>query len=176
MKIRYPILLLIVLFVSCNILETEDQRPGIALYKAKGDYFDLVTIGMKGNRIYKIPGFWNGRYNAIRGLEIKNNDTIYTGRYKLPDGYILSYSEGLQSVFINMTFKEYLYREMANAREGTGIIISMDTLQKYILDKDPYLEFYRNNTNVKRLNLSDSLEIREIILNGEIHKYFDKLK
>lgn len=176
MKSQYVIILLTAFFVGCNILGTEDQKPGIALYKTKGDYFDLVTIGMKGNKIYSIPGFWNGRYNAIRGLEIKNNDTIFTGRYKLPDGYVLSYSEGLQSVFINMTHKEYLYREMANAQERTGIIVSMDTLRKYILDKDPYLEFYRNNTDVKRFELSDSLEIREIILSGEINKYFDRLK
>ena len=153
MKSQHVIILLTAFFVGCNILGTEDQAPGIALYKTKGDYFDLVNIGMKGNEIYSIPGFWNGRYNAIRGLEIKNNDTIFTGRYKLPDGYVLSYSEGLQSVFINMTHKEYLYREMANAQEGTGIIVSMDTLRKYILDKDPYLEFYRNNTDVKRFEL-----------------------
>ena len=51
-----------------------------------------------------------------------------------------------------------------------------DTIRKYIIDKDPYTEFYRNKTDVKRFTLEDSLEIREIILNGEIDKYFEKLK
>lgn len=162
---------------GCDLFNIEDLRPRLALYKTKGDYFDLVTIGMKGDEIYSINGFWNDRYDAITsGMEIKNNDTVYTGRYKLPEGYTIGSAEGLQSVFLNMTFKEYLNREIINARKGLGVIIPEDTLRKYILDKDPYLEFYRNNTDVKRLKLSDSLEIKEIILNGEINKYFNKLK
>ncbi|MFW5873003.1 MAG: hypothetical protein ACOCVN_03355 [bacterium] len=177
MKTRYLILFLIVLFVSCNIFETEDQYPGVTLYKTKGDYFDLVTIGMKGDRIYSIPRYWNPRYNSIsKRMEVKDNDTIYTRRCRLINEYILDGEGGLQSVFLDMTFKEYLKREIANAQKELGVIIPEDTLRKYILDKDPYLEYYQNNIEVKRLKLSDSLEIREIILNGEINKYFDKLK
>lgn len=171
------IILIFTLSLSCDILETGGVPPGIALYKTRGDYFDLVTIGMKGDKIYSIPGLWNGRYNAITsGMEIRNNDTVYTGRYMLPEGYTLGHSEGLQSAFLNMTFKEYLNREIVNAQKELGLIIPEDTLRKYILDKDPYLEFYRNKTDIKRLTLSDSLEIREIILNGEINKCFEKIK
>lgn len=177
MKSQYSILLFIILFVSCSILETEDQKPGIALYKTKGDYFDLVTIGMKGDKIYMMPRYWNHGLNSIsKGMEIIDMDTIYTRRYKLPQGYVLDAEGGLKVVFLNMTFKEYLNREIINAEKELGVIIPEDTLRKYILDRDPYLEFYRNNTDVKRFELSDSLEIREIILDGEINKYFDRLK
>lgn len=48
-----------------------------------------------------------------------------------------------------------------------------DTLRKYILDKDPYLEFYECTTT---LNLGDSVKINQIILRGEIEKYFKRLK
>ena len=176
MKSQYVIILLTAFFVGCNILGTEDQAPGIALYKTKGDYFDLVNIGMKGNKIYMLPTYWNPRYNRILNMEIKNNDTIYTGRCRLPNGYVLDAGGGLKVAFLKMTFKEYLQRQITNAESELGVIIPEDTLRKYILDKDPYLEYYQNKTEVKRLKLSDSLEIREIILNGEIHKYFDKLK
>ncbi len=48
-----------------------------------------------------------------------------------------------------------------------------DILRKYILDKDPYLEVYRCITT---LELKDSIQINEIIQNGEIEKYFKRLK
>jgi hypothetical protein len=75
-----------------------------------------------------------------------------------------------------MTHKEHLKREVINSEMELGVSVSGDTLRKYIIDKDPYTEFYRNKTDVKRLYLSDSLEINEIILNGEIDKYFEKIK
>ncbi len=59
------------------------------------------------------------------------------------------------------------------AMNNPGYALPADTLRKYILDKDPYLEYYRCITT---FTLEDSLEIKEIILNGEIEKYFERLK
>ena len=73
-----------------------------------------------------------------------------------------------EDVFLDLTFKAHLKRELINSDLGLGIAVPHNTLQEYILDQDPYIEFYQNRTNVKRLYIEDSLVINEIIINGEI--------
>ncbi len=158
---------------SCNKTKYEDLTPGISIYKTKGDYFNLVDIGMKGDKIYRTCSFWNPRYNSLTKMIIRDNDTIYRFRCKLVNGYTLDCEADVSTdVFINMTHKEHLMRQIANE---VGYVLH-DTLRKYILDKDPYTEFYINRTDVKRLYIEDSLEINEIIKKGEIDKYFEKRK
>lgn len=181
MKSKILKLLLIILLAwfnySCDIFSTEDLPPGISIYKTWGDYFNLVDIGMKGDKIYRSNKFFNSSNNSYHFIEFKNNDTLYTRRYKLPNDFILdSEADERYDVFINMTHKEHLKREIENSEKGLGIPVQEDTLRKFILDRDPYTEFYRNKTKVKRLSISDSLEIKEIILNGELDKYFEKFK
>ena len=121
--------------------------------------------------------FWNRVNNSYHFLEFRSNDTVYTQRYRLQNGYILDSEAGLDhDVFVDLTHKEHLRREIINSDLGLGIAIPHDTLRKYILEQDPYIEFYINRTDVKRLYIRDSLEINEIIKNGEIDKYFKKLK
>lgn len=171
------IFLIIILDLSCDKIKNEDEYPGVSIYKTKSDYFNLVDIGMKDDRIYHTQHFWNPRYNSFNKMEILNNDTIYKYRYRLTEGYVLDGEAGVNDdVFLNLTFKEYLNREIKNSVLGIGAYIPDDTLRKYILDKDPYTEFYQNRVDVKRLYIHDSLEINEIIKNGEIDKYFEKIK
>jgi hypothetical protein len=177
LKLSNAILIVFLLFSSCNLIDNEDLTPGITIYKTRGDYYNLVDIGMKGDKIYRTNSFWNSRYDSYHFIEFIDNDTLYTQRYRLVNGYILdSEADERYDVFINMTHKEHLKREVINSEMELGVSVSGDTLRKYIIDKDPYTEFYRNKTDVKRLYLSDSLEINEIILNGEIDKYFEKIK
>lgn len=181
MKSKILKLTSVLLFFSfsygCEKIKYEDQYPGVSIYKTKGDYFDLVAVGMKEDRFYRTQILWNPRYNSFIKLEIRNNDTIYKFRHRLIDGYVLGGEAGLNTdVFLNITFKEYLKRQLRNYESGIGAYVPDDTLRKYILDKDPYTEFYQNRTGAKRLYMRDSLEINEIIENGEIDKYFKKLK
>jgi hypothetical protein len=165
------------LYFSCDFIFKPDppSGPGISIYKTKGDYFNLVDIGMKGDKIFRTESFWNSRYNSMDKLEIIGNDTIYKGRYKLPNGYILdAEADERYDVFLDITFKEQLYRELAG--NHPTVAMPFDTIRKYIIDKDPYTEFYRNKTKIRVLSIADSLEIKRIILLGEIDKYFEKLK
>ncbi len=179
MKSKFFKLLPIIFFswlnLSCDIFNTQDLPPGISIYKTRGEYFNLVDIGMKGDKIFRTESFWNSRYNTMDNLEIKGNDTIYKYRYKLPNGYILDSSANERyDVFLSITFKQQLNRELSGEHPGTAM--PEDTIRKYILDKDPYIEYYRNKTEVKRFGMSDSIEIKEIVLKGEIDKYFEKIK
>ena len=173
----FSFLILVVLIIGCDLIETEEQYTGVSIYKTSGDYFDLVDIGMRGDEIYRSNSFWNGRSNSYHFIEFKNNDTLYSQRYRLPNGYILDSEAGAEfDVFLNMTHKEHVKREITNYDLGVGTSVPHDTLRKYILDKDPYTEFYQNRTDVKRLYLKDSLEIKRIIENGEIDIYFKQIK
>jgi hypothetical protein len=164
-------IILLIVTISCDPLEYELQYPGVSIYKTNADYFNNVDIGMHGDEIYRTESFWNARYNTLSKLRIENNDTVYKGRYKLSGGYILD-SEAILSgdVFLDLTHKQHLIREL------NGEIITHDTIRRHILDADPYIEFYRNRTDVKRFYIVDTLEINEIIKNGEIDKYFERLK
>lgn len=171
------IFLIFILNYSCDVFNNEDLPSGIAIYKTKEDYLNLVDIGMKGDEIFRTESLWNGRYNSIHKMEVRGDDTIYICRYKLPNGYVIdSDANERHDVFLNMTHKEYLKREIMNYEMGFGVAVSDDTLRKYILDKDPYTEFYRNKTKVRLFSISDSIEIKTIILSGEIDKYFERLK
>lgn len=173
----YVCFLILLIGNGCDLLGSEDQYPGVSIYKTNGDYFNLVDIGMKGDQIYRSNKFWNSRSNSYHFIEFKNNDTVYTQRYRLDNGYILDgEADERYDVFLNMTHKEYLKREMLNHGSGLGAYVPNDTLHKYVLDKDPYIVFYRNRTEVKRFYIRDSLEIKEIVKNGEIDKYFEKIK
>ncbi len=100
-----------------------------------------------------------------------NEDTICDRRQNGANGYVLSESDRLTDVYLSLTYKEVLLKEIA--MNNPGIPLLDDTLRKYILDEDPYQEFWRCTTT---LQLSDSVKINEIIRNGEIEKYFEQLK
>lgn len=157
-------------FVSCDLWETEDNAPGVSIYKTKGDYFDLVTIGMKDNEIFRTSSF------TIEGSKFtfSDNDTIYKYRIKLRNGYVLSgESDSRYDVFLKLSFKDQMKLE-----KRIGPTIPFDTLKKYILDSEPYTEFYRDNSRKfsDRFECVDTAEINNIIKEGEIEKYFTKLK
>lgn len=151
---------------GCDLLKTESLEPGISIYKTKGDYFNLVTVGMKGDKIFRTYNYY-----ADSKMVVSGNDTIYRFRYQLPNGYVLdAEADERYDVFLNITCKEQFYREMH------GIAFTNDSIKKYILDKDPYLEYYRFRKDIPALFIKDSLKIKQILLDGEIDKYFEKVK
>ena len=172
------IFLLVCLIVAgCNIIgDSENDYAGIAIYKTNGDYFNLVDVGMKGDKFIRTESFWNSRYNTFDKMKVVENDTIYVNRYKLAGGYILDL-EAVEcyDVFLSLTFKEYLLKEI-----GMGQNLSHDTLREYILDANPYIEFYSDTSNPKIFLppdiINDTAKINSIIRNGELGKYFERLR
>ncbi len=165
-----PILLFSWLNISCDIVKTEALSPGISIYKTKGDYFNFITVGMKGDQVFRIYNYWSANTTFER-MVISSNDTINGRRYKLPDGYVLDEeADERYDVFLNITCKEQFYREMH------GVPFTNDSIRKYIIDKDPYVVYYRYRKDLPAMWIVDSLKIKQIILDGEIDKYFEKVK
>lgn len=171
-KIRLCVILLFfILNYSCdNLTSTESDSPGISVYKTKGDYFNLITVGMKGDQIFRTYNYWNANITFER-MVVSSNDTVYQHRYKLPNGYVLdAEADERYDVFLSITCKEKFYREMH------GVAFTEDSIRKYIIDKDPYIEYYRLRKNLPAMFVKDSLKIKRILLDGELDKYFEKVK
>ncbi len=169
MKIKISKLIVIIFAFSfgCDWMYVQPVTGGVFLYKTKGDYRYLYDIYMSGNEISAV-NFWGHGNTIFASLD---KDTIYDGRQKVVHGFILDEDANLADVYLSLTHKEIVLKEIVTNNPGKPL--PDDTLRKYILDKDPYLEFYECTTTLK---LGDSVKINQIILRGEIEKYFKRLK
>ncbi len=165
-------LLALTLF-SCVKPKDFATAPGLAVYKTKGNYFNKAFVFMNSSGIYMIPSYYNPRYNLIDSfIKITNNDTVYTQRAKLVHGYILATEWSKDMVFLNLTFAEFLKYQIEH---NTGSI-PVKILKEHILDADPFMELYYDPNRPRKYELSDSGEINRMIKNGELGKYFKRLK
>ena len=146
-------------------------EPGLAVYKTKGDYFNMAFVFKNSSGIYGKMAFYNSSSNLISRFTITDNDTVYVPRAKLIEGYILAGEHNKDMAFLNLTLKEYLRYEIENGHPPTD-----DELLINILDDDPFIEYYYDPQRPRRFELSDSAEINQIIKNGELDKYFEHLK
>jgi len=162
-KISAIVLLYTLIGAGCK---PEALAPGISIYKTRGDYYELVTIGMKGNKIFRTSHLIGDRYR----FDYTGNDTVYNRRARLVGGYVLDKESSEEyDVFLGLTFKEYMRKE---TKYG---YLPDDSLYKYIIDKNPYTEYYRENRS-EGFSISDTAAINEIIRKGELQKYFNREK
>ncbi len=166
LKLSTVILLFLFIGAGCDWMYNSPVTGIVWLYKTKGDYRHLYTIKMSGEEI-SANACWELDKSLWTGL---NEDTIYKWRQNAANGYIISGPAKLTDVYLSLTYKEVLLKEIA--LNNPGHPLPDDTLRKYILDEDPYLEFYRCTD----LGPDDSVKINKIIQNGEIEKYFERLK
>jgi hypothetical protein len=164
------IIAILSLGISCDKFKADTQYNGVSLYKTKGDYFDKVTVGIKKdeNRIFRTS-------DAYEKVIITETDTIPKFRAKLVNNYVLD-GEGdhLYDAFLSLTFKKLIVWEDQYGR--TSFIA--DTAWKYVIDKDPYLEFYRakDNKMFQIDGLLDTAGLNQIIMEDGIDEFFTKLK
>lgn len=155
--------------VGC--VKYKDDYPGLAIYKTNADYFYNVQVQMKKGEIY---GVRNLHYSSR--LIFTDTDTVYKNRIRLTDGYVLDCEAGESvDLFTDLTIKQYYILET----KFEGLVISIDTLNKHIIKKYPFTEFYReikaySFDPIKLAN--DTAELNRIIRNGELDKYFKRIK
>jgi len=175
------LLLTIVFFVSCD-KGFEAPSPPYALYKTNSDYFEYVTPPVNDNK--EVIGNFGYSADDSRIL-ITETDTLYNRRVKLDDGYVLSAEVYLNSVFTDVTFKEYVIKHETSGE------IDVDQLNSRVIDKDPFIEFFevpRAFVNKYSEELSDGAEwklrmlqdateeINLMIANNTLSANFSKLK
>jgi len=157
------------LWNGCDLVSNQAIEPGVSIYKTKSDYFNLVDIGMDGNKIFRRSSFSNDKSKLL----ISEEDTLYKRRTKLVHGYILDLEADFRyDVFLDLTFKRHLLLEI----ELNLATLPDDTLKNHILDKSPYIEFYQEIDNTKKFNFNDTSQLNNIIRQGKLEEYFTRIK
>ena len=157
------------LFAGCGIGE-DGYGPRATIYKTSGDYFNNVNTWGDHNAPVSLDSH-DGR------IIIENGDTVYRNRIKLIDGYILAKEISGDDYFTDIT-----YPELVAYNENHAECFPIDSVFKRLIDKDPFTAFYidkEHRFGVPSLSDVDSAEIEElneIIRNGELETYFDKIK
>ncbi len=167
LKLSTIILLFLFIGAGCDWMYNSPVLYNVDIYKTRGDYRHLYTIKISGEEI-SANNCWERNKVLWSGL---NQDTICDRRQYGANGYVISETDRLTDVYLSLTYKEVVLKEIA--LNNPGHALPDDTLSKYILDEGPYLEFWRCTTT---LQLSDSIKINQIIQNGQIEKYFERLK
>src|SRR6056297_1604163 len=144
---------------GCDWMYDSPVTDNVWLYKTKGDYRHLYTIRLSDEKESGV-NLWTSDKTLWSGL---NKDTVYRWRHKAANGYVISGPAKLSDVYLSLTYKEVLLKEIAMNNPGKPL--PNDTLWEYILDTNPYLEFYRCTTT---FGLEDSIKINEIIRNDQI--------
>jgi hypothetical protein len=173
MKKKSLISLFIFILLLSSINCKKEVLPGIIVYKTNGDYFDLATVGFKGGEIVRRSSLTQ----ELSKFNFTNQDTIYKFRVKLINGYILSCESNLSTdVFLDLSFKQYMKLEVAGGRKT----LSNDTIMEHILDRNPYKEFYIDNSNPRKfpqlVENADTSLINKLIREGKLEQYFVRLK
>jgi len=164
-QIQLLFLLMFLLGVGCEKEPVGVPQPGVRIYKTRNDYYNNVHTYLNDGKAYFIQGLL-GKVD-----EEPDGKLNYRLRARLCHGYILAAEEPLGTAFLKYTIEEY-YND-----QKKGIILSMDEIQASIIDADPFTEMYYDDSNFpKAFAMRDTARINEIILNGELEKYFKKEK
>ena len=156
--------------ISC--IKLDKTAPGLVVYKTRADYYDKAFVYMDSDGIYGKPSYYNPRYNSIDSrISITNNDTLYTRRVKLTEGYLLASENSLDMAFLNLTIKEYFKYQVEN-----GETPSNEYLLSNILDDNPFTMYYRDKENPRQFELSDTAEINHLVASDMLETYFERLK
>jgi len=163
--------IVIMAFISCT--SKEDTEPGLTIFKTKADYFNNVCIKLNENGSINLNPIYGLIYRDLDVSEI--TDSTYFGLTRLNGGYVLaegaSYAE-VNGTYLSMSIVDLvLFQKLNNVPQ-----VPDDTLLKYVIDTDPYLEFYYDGNHPRKYELTDTALINEIIRNGELEKYFVKVK
>ncbi|MFO8234731.1 MAG: hypothetical protein R6U04_04915 [Bacteroidales bacterium] len=135
-------LLLIICMISLTNSSCERQPaaldPPLGLYKTNSDYFSFYAPST--NDKGEIVGYDYFKEGDSRIL-ITEDDTIFSYRVNLNDGYVLSAEVYPDAPFTNVSYKE-LYR-----RQNTDSPIGTEILQNRIIDTNPFIDYYEVDIN-----------------------------
>ncbi|MFO7851928.1 MAG: hypothetical protein ACQERS_10355 [Bacteroidota bacterium] len=154
----HKLLLILFFIITCSCDEGSDRDTTIWVYKMVTDYSNNAPVELSPDKtkIVSIPGELNLRWPV-----------------GLIDEYFLGGSMGPNTAYLNLSREEYNELEIKP---------SPDSLYKLIIEKNPFTEFYqRMDVNGFFRNENgyygiDTTLINNIIKEGKLTKYFDRIK
>lgn len=170
-RVLLLILLLFIVLTNCNKTDDNywDGELHMIVYKTRADYFKYVNV-------------WGDNISAPSTLTLKDtdriavveNDTIYKLRWRLQDNYVMGLVIHQSDGFTDMTFAEIVSYNEKNPNENG---YPLHDIFKRVIDKDPFLEFYKDENHIFfKGDSADIIKVNQLIRDGELEKYFKKIK
>jgi len=145
------------LFYSCEKAKDEDTTIQIYKFKVGQDYSNNVPVEL-----------------SVDKTKITSNSSELNERWpvKLISGYYLNGSMGVNTGYLSLSIEEY---------NSNDIVPSVDSLNKLLIETDPYLEYYEriDDGTFSYENGAfgiDTAMINDLIRTDKLEDYFDKLK
>lgn len=154
---RTQLILFGLMLISC---EKGGEEISLHIYKTKSDYLNKVSVQMSDDKtkIIAAPG-------------PTDVDTSSNWPKKLVNGYLLGgIFGGSNTAFLTLDKKDYY---------NWPLYPGSDSLLKLIIDKDPFTElyYYRDEHNVFDTgNGLDTAKMNQLIKDGQLEKYFKRIK
>ena len=152
--------ILLLLLISCN--KGKDLDPGITIVKYKNpEYNNYVSLAMRDSIIVGMPA------DSSRMVDT-------SGKYcvQLHQEYFLGECCWYNEYGVLLNIKKNDWPEVFWMMDSDSLWRNDWT--QYILDEDPFLEIWREGS--RNFGIWDSTRINEIIDNGEMEKYFGRIK
>lgn len=153
----YKILIFLFLTLTYSCKESTKDTT-IWIYKMVNDYSQKVPVELSADKTQIVS----------HSLKIGTQWPV-----SLSGGYFLNGSMGPNTGYLSLSIEEYNRFET---------LPDKDSLYKLLIDKDPFIEFYRLNDdrgifmNGNGYLGFDTVLLNSIIRNGKLELYFDRLK
>ncbi|MGC9332460.1 MAG: hypothetical protein ACP5DZ_11400 [Bacteroidales bacterium] len=146
------------MYLSCPYWE--DYSAMVFIYKTKNDYSDnmFVPLSADKTRIKSCPDPQDPQ------------DIYFYEKYpiKLANNHLLFCNYPIENIgFLSITKTEYM--------ENYDVAPEPDSLYSLLIDKEPFIEYYYVDGHFFNNGL-DTAWINNIIINGELELYFERLK
>lgn len=171
LKVLFLILLVFQLLTACeeNYYDHVDENLHLVVYKTRADYFNYVNVWGKNVSAPSTLTLEDTNRIAIVG-----NDTIYKLRWRLEDNYVMDVVINPNDRFTNITFAEIV---SYNEKHPEHPAYPMHVIFDRVIDKNPFLEYYRDVNDVFFVGDSTKVEqVNQLIRDGELEKYFKRIK
>jgi len=135
--------------MSCDTGSEQDNT--VHVHKPKQDYSSYVPIELSLDKttITSAPG--------------KVNSPI-----KLVQGFFMGNTMGVNTAYLSLTIEEY---------NNYDPLLGVDSLYKYIMETDPFLEYYLSeDSDLRNADGIDTLLINDLIREDKLIEYFTQLK
>ena len=151
------------LFIAATIISCEfgaENDISLWIFRTKSDYSDKVSVELSPDKT-RITSFYGPQSSSYTPIRLINGYLI---------GGVIG---GINAGFLSITMEEY--------HTKYEVAPDPDTLYKLLIDKDPFTDFYTYNYT-KRKNIFytdnglDTAQLNKLIRDGELEKYFAKLK
>ena len=150
MKTR-PIISIIIVFLVLSCNKGRDQDGTIHVHKPKQDYSSYVPVALSQDKtkITSAPG--------------RGGPPV-----RLVQGYFLGSTMGVNTAYLSLTREEY------NSHDP---LLGIDSLYKYIMEPDPFLEYYvSEDIELRNEDGIDTILINDLIRENKLTEYFAQLK